>query len=148
MEKIRKSILMIEDDPNDVALFRRALSKSNLDTEVVVAGDGDSAIVWLKSKLENSSPEDAGWPWIILLDLKLPRTSGLEVLEWLRLQPVACRLPVIALTSSLEREDIARAYRLGVNSYLVKPVSFDQLKELVRAMHHYWMELNERPEMP
>jgi DNA-binding response OmpR family regulator len=148
MDKLRKSILMIEDDPNDVALFRRALSKSNLDTDVIVAEDGDVAIHWLESKLASPSPEPADWPWFILLDIKLPRTSGLEVLEWLRRQPAGCRLPVIALTSSREREDIARAYRLGVNSYLVKPVSFDQLKDMVRAMHHYWMELNERPEIP
>jgi CheY-like chemotaxis protein len=148
MDRLRKAILMIEDDPNDVALFRRALRKFNLDTEVIVVEDGESAIHWLKAQMESSSPKQADWPWMIVLDIKMPRTSGLEVLEWLRQQPALSRLPVIALTSSREREDIARAYQLGVNSYLVKPVSFDQLKEMVRAMHHYWMDLNERPEMP
>ncbi len=148
MDKIRKTVLMVEDDPNDVALFRRALRKSNLDTEVMVVEDGESAIRWLQAKMDASSPEEADWPWIILLDIKMPRTSGLEVLAWLRQQPALCRLPVIALTSSREREDIAQAYQLGVNSYLVKPVSFDQLKEMVRVMHHYWMDLNERLDLP
>jgi two-component system response regulator len=146
MEKRRKYILLIEDDPNDTALFRRALRKSNLSTEVVVIEDGEAAIRWLQEKADTSLPEDADWPWIILLDIKMPRVNGFEVMEWLRKQPRLCRIPVIAFTSSRESADIAEAYRLGVNSYLVKPLSFDQLKDTVRLMHRYWMDLNERPE--
>jgi CheY-like chemotaxis protein len=146
MDKIRKSILLIEDDPNDVALFRRAMRKLNLATEVTVVEDGEAAIRWLKAKADSASPEKADELWIILLDIKMPRMSGLEVLEWIRRNPGLCRMPVIALTSSRESADIARAYELGINSYLVKPLAFDQLKETVRMMHHYWMDLNEGPD--
>ncbi|OGO07588.1 MAG: hypothetical protein A3K46_06640 [Chloroflexi bacterium RBG_13_60_9] len=145
MDRIHKSILLIEDDSNDAALFRRAMRKLNLATEVTVIEDGEAAIRWLEAKIASSPPEDAEWPWIILLDIKMPRLSGLEVLEWLRKTPGSCRVPVIAFTSSRESADIARAYELGVNSYLVKPLSFDQLKEMIRMLHHYWMDLNERP---
>jgi CheY-like chemotaxis protein len=146
MVKVRKTLLMIEDDPNDVALFCRALRKSNLDTEVEAVEDGEAAIRWMKEKAASSARGKPDWPWIILLDLKMPRVSGLEVLEWIRLQPDWRRIPVIAFTSSRESEDIRRAYELGVNSYLVKPVAFDQLREMIRMLHHYWMDLNERPE--
>jgi DNA-binding response OmpR family regulator len=145
-EKKGDSILLIEDDPNDAALFRRALRVSNLAASVSVVEDGEAAIRWLKAKLESPAPGDSQWPTIILLDLKLPRISGLEVLEWFRGQSGGCRVPVIVLSSSREAEDIARAYALGVNSYLVKPVSFDALKELIRSLHHYWMDLNEKPD--
>ena len=147
MDKLRKTILMIEDDPNDVALFRRALQKTSLDTEVVVLEDGESAIQWFKERIGSSAPEKNGWPRLVVLDIKMPRVSGLDVLEWLRRQPVLRRLPVIAFTSSREKEDIVRAYELGIDSYLVKPVSFDQLKEMVRVMHQYWMEWNEKADM-
>jgi CheY-like chemotaxis protein len=139
------TILMIEDDPNDAALFCRALRKTNLATPVTVVGDGEAAIRWLKAKSEPASDRKPDWPRIILLDLKMPRISGLEILEWLRAQPAGRHVPVIVLTSSQEAEDVARAYALGVNSYLVKPVSFDALKEMIRTMHHYWMDLNEQP---
>jgi CheY-like chemotaxis protein len=147
MVKIRKTLLMVEDDPNDVALFCRALRKSNFDTEVTAVEDGEAAIRWLKEKAASSGPGDPDRPWVIILDLKMPRISGLEVLEWIRRQPDWRRIPVIAFTSSRESEDIRRAYELGVNSYMVKPVPFDQLREMIRTIHHYWMDLNERPDV-
>jgi CheY-like chemotaxis protein len=146
-EKLRKSLLMIEDDPNDVALFRRAVRKLNLPIDLTAVEDGAAAIRWLQTTAETSTPEDPGWPRIILLDIKMPRVSGWEVLEWIRRQTAWRRTPVIAFTSSREGVDIARAYGLGVNSYLVKPVSFDNLKEIVRTLHHYWLDLNERPDI-
>jgi CheY-like chemotaxis protein len=147
MEKKRKSILLIEDDPNDAALFQRALHKMNLATDLTVIEDGDAAIRWFQVKASAAPEQNPDWPWIVLLDIKMPRMTGMEVLEWLRRESRFCRLPVIAFTSSREPDDIAQAYRLGVNSYLVKPVSFDQLKEMIRMMHHYWMDLNERPDV-
>jgi CheY-like chemotaxis protein len=146
MEKNRRTILLIEDDPNDIALFKRALRKLNLSTPLRVIEDGDAAIRWFQKNL-SAAEENPDWPWIVLLDIKMPRINGLEVLEWLRRDNRLCRLPVIAFTSSRETADIAQAYRLGVNSYLVKPLSFDQLKEMIRMMHQYWMNLNERPEI-
>jgi CheY-like chemotaxis protein len=146
MEKIRKSILLIEDDPNDAALIRRALRKLNLSTDLTVIEDGDAAIRWFQEKASAAPEKKTNWPWIVLLDIKMPRMTGMEVLAWVRRQSRFCHLPVIAFTSSREPADIAQAYRLGVNSYLVKPLSFDQLKETIRMMHHYWMDLNERPD--
>jgi CheY-like chemotaxis protein len=144
--KKKEFLLLIEDDPNDAVLFRRALRKANLSTPVTVVEDGEAAIRWLEARAEPPSPGESDWPRIILLDLKMPRISGLEVLDWIRRQPGGRRLPVIVFTSSRESEDIARAYELGVSSYLVKPVSFDALKEMIRTMHHYWMDLNEKPD--
>jgi CheY-like chemotaxis protein len=146
MERLKKSLLLIEDDPNDVALFRRAAHKAGLTVEIDNAEDGDAAVRYLETRVEQSTDETAGLPWIVLLDLKMPRKSGLEVLQWLRGQPRLRFVPVIIFTSSRESSDIARAYELGANSYLVKPVSFDQLKEMVRDVNHYWLELNENPQ--
>jgi CheY-like chemotaxis protein len=146
VERSKKSLLLIEDDPNDVALFRRAARKAGLAVEILNAEDGDAAVRFLGDRAESSAENAIGLPWIVLLDLKMPKKSGLEVLEWLRGQPRLRRLPVIIFTSSRESSDIDRAYDLGANSYLVKPVSFDQLKEMVRNVNHYWLDLNENPQ--
>jgi CheY-like chemotaxis protein len=146
MVQLKKSLLLIEDDPNDIALFRRAARKADLTEEILIAEDGEAAVRFLEASAKPLAEQAAGLPWIVLLDLKMPRKSGLEVLQWLRGQPRLRHLPVIIFTSSRERSDIARAYELGANSYLVKPVSFDQLKEMVRVLHHYWLELNESPQ--
>jgi DNA-binding response OmpR family regulator len=129
-----------------VALFRRAVHKAGFAVEIHVADDGDAAIRFLQDKVIQPAGQKGGLPWIELLDLKLPRRSGLEVLEWLRSQPLLRRLAVIIFTSSRESSDIAKAYELGANSYLVKPVSFDQLKEMVREVNRYWLDLNENPQ--
>jgi CheY-like chemotaxis protein len=143
---LKRSLLLIEDDPNDVALFRRAARKADLAEEIFVAEDGDAAVRFLEGCGDKNREPGNNLPWIVLLDLKLPRKSGLEVLQWLRGQPRLRRLPVIVFTSSREQSDITRAYELGANSYLVKPVSFDQLKEMVRMLDHYWLDLNESPQ--
>jgi CheY-like chemotaxis protein len=143
--KRTESILLIEDDLNDAELLRRALRTANLHTPLTVVEDGEAAVRWLAARIDVPPAQRPDWPKIILLDIKMPRMSGWEVLEWLRRRPAGCRLPVIVLTSSQEEQDVARAYDLGVSSYLVKPVSFDDLKDMVRAIHHYWMDLNEQP---
>jgi CheY-like chemotaxis protein len=132
-------ILLVEDDPNDIVLFRRAARQAGIRTEIVEAEDGDAAMVYLE-QTEPGPP-----PRMLLLDLKLPRKTGLEFLAWVRGHPTLRRLPVVVLTSSREPEDIRRAYELGANSYLVKPVSFDQLKDLVQVLHRYWFDWNEDP---
>jgi CheY-like chemotaxis protein len=144
--RLKKSLLLVEDDPNDVALFRRAARKADLSEEILIAEDGEAAVRFLEGCAEKTGEQGDALPGIVLLDLKMPRKSGLEVLQWLRRQPRLRRLPVIVFTSSRERSDITRAYELGANSYLVKPVSFDQLKEMVQALDHYWLDLNESPQ--
>ena len=147
MELSMPSILLVEDDPNDVALFRRAVQKTGLKTDIHVAEDGECAISMLQSHHQTGFKERFYLPRLVLLDLKMPRVSGLEVLEWIRNQPSIRRLPVVVFTSSCETMDVAKAYELGANSYLVKPVSFDQLQEIVVAIHHYWIGLNEPPDL-
>jgi CheY-like chemotaxis protein len=147
MNRSPKTLLLVEDDPDDVALFRRAMQKAGISADLQLAEDGDTAIRLLQSEAESEPAGGPPLPRILLLDLKMPRKSGWEVLEWIRRHPALRRMPVVIFTSSRERSDILRSYELGANSYLVKPVAFDQLKEMVRAMHHYWLDLNEEPEI-
>lgn len=146
MVHLKKSFLLVEDDPNDVVLFRRAAHKAGVTEEIYAAEDGEAAVRFLETSAGQIAEQATGLPWIVLLDLKMPGKSGLEVLEWLRGQSRLRLLPVIIFTSSRERSDIVRAYELGANSYLVKPVSFDQLKEMIQVVQHYWMDLNEIPQ--
>jgi CheY-like chemotaxis protein len=139
-------MLLIEDDPNDILLIQRAFAKASLVNPLKVVRDGEEALNYLEG---TGSFEDRGrfpLPSLILLDLKLPRKSGLEILQWLRQQPGLKHIPVIVLTSSKESSDVSRAYDLGANSYLVKPVGFDGLLELVKSIGVYWMILNKTPE--
>ncbi len=139
------TILLIEDDPNDVLLTRRALTKAEVVNPLQVVRDGDAAVAYLAGAPPFGDRLLHPLPALILLDLKLPRRSGLEVLQWLRGQPNLKRIPVVALTSSREMADINRAYELGVNSYLVKPSSADDLLKMVTALAQYWLTLNELP---
>lgn len=141
------TILLAEDDPNDVLLIRRALSKANIANPVAVVDDGEAAIDYLDGRGVYGDRTAHPAPVLLLLDLKMPRTSGFEVLEWLRAQPCTGRLPVVVLTSSREITDINRAYELGANSYLVKPGSPDELLQIVRTLGVYWLVFNEPPEM-
>lgn len=141
------TLLLVEDDPNDVMLFRRAKDKSNLANPLQVVEDGEAAIAYLSGQGTYADRNRYPLPALVLLDLKLPRKSGLEVLAWLRQQPGLRRLPVVVLTSSRESLDVGRAYDLGANSYLVKPVAFDSLLEMVKALGLYWLILNERPDI-
>lgn len=140
-------ILLVEDDPNDVLLIRRAFTKARLANPVQSVEDGDQAVSYLAGAGPYADRQSYPLPVVVLLDLKLPRRSGLDVLAWLRQQEGLRRLPVVVLTSSRESADVNRAYDLGANSYLVKPVTFDALLELVQTLQLYWLMLNEKPEL-
>jgi CheY-like chemotaxis protein len=140
-------ILLVEDDTNDVFLMQRACRKVELPNPLVVVGDGDEAVDYLSGSGRYADRATHPLPVLVLLDLKLPRKSGLEVLDWLRRQPALRRLPVVVLTSSKEPGDVNRAYDLGANSYLVKPLGFDALLDLVRSLNVYWLNLNEKAEL-
>jgi CheY-like chemotaxis protein len=136
-----KPVLLVEDDPDDQVLIRRAFTKARLRNPLVLARDGDEAVAYLSGD-QRQNP----LPVLILLDLKLPRRSGLQVLEWLRGQPGPLgRTPVAVLTSSRQNTDVDQAYDRGANSYLVKPVDLDGLLELVKTVGLYWTVLNEAP---
>jgi len=140
------TILLVEDNDNDVALIRRAFRKANVPNPLTVIGDGETAVRYLAGEGEYADRQRHPLPLFILLDLKLPRKSGHEVLAWVRAQPGEVRrTPVVVLTSSAERADVGRSYDTGVNSYLVKPVHFDALLGLVELMRRYWIQTNESP---
>ncbi|MDH4212119.1 MAG: response regulator [candidate division WOR-3 bacterium] len=138
------TILLVEDDHNDVLLIKRAFQKVKIANPIIVLNDGEQAISYLAGR---EPYIERPLPVLILLDLKLPRKSGHEVLEWLRQQQTLKRLPVVVLTASSESSDINRAYDLGANSYLVKPVTFDALVEMVKTLNNYWMIFNKRAEV-
>lgn len=146
MNRARSIILLAEDDPDDVLLIQRAFRKARLANPVQIVGDGEEAVAYLAGRGCYADRERYALPVLLLLDLKLPRKSGLEVLAWLRAQPGLKRLPVVVLTSSREAIDVNQAYDLGANSYLVKPVDFDALLEMVKTLGLYWIILNEQPE--
>jgi len=145
MQQTVQTILLVEDNADDAVLVRRAFRNANLANPIHVASDGDQAVAYLSGEGEYRDRERFPLPILVLLDLKLPRRSGFEVLEWLRAQPGLGRLRVVVLTSSKESVDIDRAYELGANSYLVKPVGLEQLIEMVRALNLYWLVLSEPP---
>ena len=136
MTEATKLILLVEDDPDHELLTIRALKKSNIANEVRVARDGEEALHLLFG-------EDAILPQVILLDLKLPKVDGLEVLRRIRAGETTKFLPVVILTSSDEERDVVRSYQLGVNSYIRKPVSFSDFAEATRQLGMYWLVLNE-----
>ena len=138
-------ILLVEDNPNDFLLIRRAFSKVNIPNPLNVVGDGEKAIEYLSGAGDYADRARFPLPLVILLDLKLPRKSGHEVVNWLRAQPVLKRIPVVVLTSSSMKSDVERCYDLGVISYLVKPVNFDDLRALMELIRQYWVGTNERP---
>lgn len=139
-------MLLVEDDPNDILLIQRAFAKACLVNPLKVVRDGEEALNYLSGSGEFADRGRYPLPSLILLDLKLPRKSGLEILQWLRQQPALKHIPVIVLTSSKESSDVSRAYDLGANSYLVKPVGFEGLLELVKSIGMYWMILNKTPD--
>jgi len=141
------TILLVDDDPDAVFLLQRALQKANVKNPIEVACDGQGAIDYLSHQGAYTDRERYPLPVLMLLDLKMPRKTGFEVLEWLRQQPGLKRLIVVVLTASNQVNDINRAYDLGGNSYLVKPTGVDALIEMVKDINRYWLELNERPEL-
>ena len=140
-----KTVLHVEDDPNDVLLIGRAFRKAGILVNVQVVNDGDQAVDYLSGSNAYAQREQFPLPSMVLLDLKLPRKSGIEVLQWIRSKPGLRRIPIVMLTSSRQPIDINRAYDLGVNAYLVKPVSFDMLVEMLRTLDSFWLRLNEPP---
>ena len=140
-------VLLVEDDLNDIVLTRRAFRKAELPEPIAIVEDGKQAVAYLGATGEFADRRAHPLPDLVLLDLKLPRMTGLEVLAWLRQQPSLQRLPVVVLTSSREISDVNRAYELGVNSYLSKPVTFDSLARIVSDLDRYWGELNVGPEV-
>jgi len=141
----RKILLLVEDNPDDEMLTIRALKKHNLVNEVVVARDGQEALDYLFGEGEYEARGGEELPQVILLDLKLPKVDGLQVLERIRANPRTRAVPVVVLTSSNEERDIIRSYDLGANSYVRKPVDFEQFVEAARQLGLYWLVLNEVP---
>lgn len=140
---MKRNILLVEDNPDDVALTLRALKKNNIANEVIVAKDGVEALDYLFGTGAYAGRDATKVPAVILLDLKLPKVDGLEVLESLRKDERTKLAPVVVLTSSKEEQDLVRSYKLGANSYIRKPVDFTQFSEAVRQLGLYWLVLNE-----
>lgn len=138
-----KVILLVEDNPRDEALTRRALKKSNIANEIVVAHDGVEAVDYLFGTGDYSGRDLSLMPQLILLDLKLPKVDGLQVLERIRKDESTRHLPVVVFTSSSEEEDMIKSYNLGANSYVRKPVDFEHFLEATKQLGLYWLVLNE-----
>ncbi len=138
-------ILLVEDNPNDVELALHALKRNNLTNPIHVVRDGAEALefVFCAGAYAGRRPENG--PKVILLDLKLPKVDGLEVLRQIKADPRTRPIPVVMMTSSREERDIVESYRLGVNSYIVKPVDFEQFSEAVRQVGFYWLLVNRPP---
>ena len=144
MDVEKKTVLLVEDNSDDVILTIRAFKKSGFPHEIVVARDGMEALEYLFGK-SASSPIGHGLPTLVLLDLQLPRAGGLEVLQRIRASKRTHLLPVVILTTSTEDRDLTEGYALGANSYLRKPVDFTEFLEVVRRIEEYWLRLNQQP---
>jgi two-component system response regulator len=138
-----KMILLVEDNPNDEALTLRALKKNNIRNAVTVVRDGAEALDWLFARGQYAGRDATVLPQLVLLDLKLPKVSGIEVLRAVRENPRTKRLPVVLLTSSKENKDVAAGYAQGANSYVSKPVDSEEFAEAIRQLGLYWLVLNE-----
>ena len=140
------TILLVEDEPNDVFFMERAFEKARLLNPLKVVNDGDQAIAYLKGEGQYADREKSPFPFLMLLDLRMPRRNGFEVLEWLRAQPGLRRLLTVVLTASKEGPDINQAYDLGANSYLVKPPKAEALTEMFQRLNSYWVAMNQPPD--
>ena len=138
-----KIILLVEDNPSDVALAQRALAKSRIANKLVVAEDGQEALDTLFSTGNHSTRDVGDFPALVLLDLKLPGMDGLEVLRQIRSDPRTSILPVVILTTSKEEQDVMQSYQMGANSYIQKPVDYTQFAQAVEQLGLYWLVLNE-----
>jgi two-component system, response regulator len=143
-----KVILLVEDNPDDVALTLRAFKRSHLMNPLVVARDGVEALDFLFARGAYAHRAEAELPTLIILDLKLPRLDGLGVLKAMRADPRTALLPAVILTSSKEEQDIVSGYKLGANSYVRKPVDFTEFLEAVKVLGIYWLALNQLPPRP
>ena len=138
-------ILLVEDNPNDVELTLHALKENHLSNHIEVVRDGEEALEFIFGTGAYAARNMDNGPKVILLDLKLPKVDGLEVLQRLKSDARTRMIPVVVLTSSREERDIVESYKLGVNSYIVKPVDFEQFTEAVRNLGLYWLLLNQPP---
>lgn len=145
METMIPKVLLVEDNPDDEALTLRAFRKSNLTNAIVVARDGVEALDYLFGTGTYAGRDVADLPQLVLLDLKLPKVDGLEVLQRIRESDITKTLPVVILTSSKEQEDLLTSYSLGANSYIRKPVDFNQFIQAVQQLGLYWLVLNQYP---
>jgi CheY-like chemotaxis protein len=141
---VLRPILLVEDNPNDLELSLTALAKSGLANEVIIARDGEEAFDYLfyRGKFESRSP---GNPAVVLLDIKLPKIDGLELLAHIRKEESLRHLPVVLLTSSREEQDVLQGYRLGSNAYVVKPVGFSEFIKAIQDLGVFWAVVNEPP---
>ena len=145
MDHVGKIILLVEDNPDDEALTLRALKKSNILNDVVVARDGSEALDYLFGTGAHAGRDTRIQPQIVLLDLKLPKVDGLEVLKRMRADARTRLQPVVVLTTSNEERDVSASYKLGANSYIRKPVDFEQFMDAVRQLGLFWLVLNVPP---
>jgi two-component system, response regulator len=144
-DMVYKTILLVEDNPDDVKLTQRAFRKSNILNELVVARDGVEALEYLFGTGQYAGRDTRQLPQVILLDLKMPRMDGLEFLQRIRADEKMLLLPVVVLTTSTEDRDRVESYKLGANSYVKKPMDFQQFSEAVQELGLYWLVLNEPP---
>ena len=135
-------ILLVEDSPDDAAFFMHALAKAGVNARLHVATDGAEALDYFSPEADRAKRLAAGLPRLVVLDLKLPKVDGLEVLRALKTDPRTQMIPVVVLSSSIEERDLATSYRLGASSYILKPMDFDQYGECVRTLVRYWLQLN------
>lgn len=140
-------LLLVEDNPQDLELALRALRKANLANRIQVARDGAEALEYIFCQGPYATRKITDCPRVILLDLKLPKVDGLDVLRQLKADPRTKAIPVVVLTSSKEQCDIVESYQLGVNSYIVKPVNFERFTDSVRDLGLYWLLLNQPPQL-
>ena len=140
-----KTILLVEDNPDDELLALRALKKNNILNPVIIARDGEEALDYFFGRGKFVGRNTKENPVVVLLDLKLPKIDGLEVLRQIRSNEPTKLVPIVALTSSSEETDIQSSYSLGVNSYVRKPVDFDEFTKTVEMLGSYWLQINERP---
>lgn len=138
-------ILLVEDDPNDVELTLRVLRKNNLANKIHIAGDGEEALDFLFCRGKFSQRQFDNPPKVVFLDLKLPKLNGLEVLRELKKDPRTQPIPVVVMTSSREQRDLVDGYRLGVNSYIQKPIDFGEFQSVIKDLGYYWLIVNQRP---
>jgi CheY-like chemotaxis protein len=139
------AVLLVEDDDNDFFFMERSFKQARIGNPMKRVRDGEEAIEYLRGDGVYADREEHPLPTLILLDLKMPRRNGFEVILWVRAQAGLKRLPLVVLTSSREDPDINRAYELGANTYLVKPVKFEGLVEMMKALNFYWLVLAEKP---
>jgi two-component system response regulator len=145
VEQAVVEILMVEDNHDDAELALRALKKNNIANRLVIARDGEEALDFLFARGVYSNRIVENGPKVILLDLKLPKIDGLEVLKAIKSDERTKKIPVVVLTSSKEEKDMVASYSLGVNSYIIKPVDFDKFTESIREIGYYWLLLNQPP---